>query len=224
MADYVGIVGNNYVPNTNTSTTASAANSQTILNDNFDTFVNILTAQLKSQDPLDPMDATSFTDQLVQFSGVEQAIKTNEKLEEMTQILQSNMSNAVSYLGKKATIDTSSSALTNGNAQWQFDVEENAKASIVISDNNGQIVHSADVYLPSGSQEYNWNGLDDTGVAMPDGLYTIAISARDDANQHVNVSTTATGLITALDMSTADPKVTINGKSVSLSSITRLEV
>ena len=60
--------------------TATTARQTVGLADNFDTFLQLLTTQLKSQDPLSPMDATQFTEQLVQFSGVEQAIKTNDML------------------------------------------------------------------------------------------------------------------------------------------------
>ena len=60
---------------------ATAAGARTRLSDNYDTFLVLLTAQLQNQDPLAPMDSTQFTQQLVQFSQVEQQIRTNEQLE-----------------------------------------------------------------------------------------------------------------------------------------------
>ena len=63
--------------------TAAASNDTTdasMLNDNFDQFLLLLTTQLKNQDPLAPMDSTEFTNQLVSFSGVEQQIKTNDRI------------------------------------------------------------------------------------------------------------------------------------------------
>jgi len=59
------------------------AREETGLASNFETFLKLLTTQLKNQDPLSPMDTESFTTQLVQFSAVEQAIKTNRQLEQL---------------------------------------------------------------------------------------------------------------------------------------------
>ena len=72
--------------------------------DNFDTFLQILTTQLRNQNPLDPLDTNQFTQQLVQFSGVEQQLKTNQFLEAMmTSTQNANNSQAVSYIGKIVT-------------------------------------------------------------------------------------------------------------------------
>ena len=67
-----------------TGTSATAASRQTIAQ-NFDTFLQLLTTQLKNQNPLDPLDTNQFTQQLVQFTGVEQQLKTNEFLASMNQ-------------------------------------------------------------------------------------------------------------------------------------------
>src|SRR6188768_2166970 len=76
--------------------------------DNFDTFLSILTTQLKNQNPLDPLDTNAFTQQLVQFTGVEQQLKTNEFLEALINLnSEANGGNtqAVTYIGKKISVD-----------------------------------------------------------------------------------------------------------------------
>ena len=78
---------------TSASTSASAATS---LASNFDTFLTILTAQIQNQDPLAPMDSSKFTEQLVQFSGVEQQIKSNSQLETLVKATNSNAGAALS--------------------------------------------------------------------------------------------------------------------------------
>ena len=50
---------------------------------NYDSFLKLLTAQMQYQDPTKPMDATQFVAQLASFSNVEQAIKTNNKLDSL---------------------------------------------------------------------------------------------------------------------------------------------
>ncbi len=64
---------------TGTTGTSSSDSAATSLSSNFDTFLKLLTTQMQNQDPLNPMDSAQFTQQLVQFSGVEQSIKTNQK-------------------------------------------------------------------------------------------------------------------------------------------------
>ena len=89
-----------------TSTTAvtGAAAAQKSLASNFDTFLTLLTTQLQHQDPLSPMDSTEFTQQLVQFSSVEQQISANKNLESLIALTKSRSSaDAVSYLGKSLT-------------------------------------------------------------------------------------------------------------------------
>ena len=90
-----------------TGSTQSAATQQ--LTGNFDTFLQLLTTQLQNQDPLNPMDSSQFTQQLVSFSQVEQQINTNSNLQNLISLTGANAgAGAVSYLGKDVTI-------TNGN-------------------------------------------------------------------------------------------------------------
>src|SRR5579884_3869002 len=85
------------------------------LTGNFDTFLQLLTTQLQNQDPLSPMDSTQFTQQLVEFSQVEQQINTNNNLQNLIGLTEANAgSTAVSYLGKDVTITNGNGALING--------------------------------------------------------------------------------------------------------------
>ena len=61
----------------------SSLNGVSKLAEDFDSFLNLLVTQLQNQDPLEPLDANEFTNQLVQFSGVEQQLSTNSKLDEL---------------------------------------------------------------------------------------------------------------------------------------------
>src|ERR1700744_3656694 len=84
------------------SSTQSAAQSQ--LSGNFDTFLTLLTTQLQNQDPLSPMDSTQFTQQLVEYSQVEQQINTNTNLTSLISLQQAGAGAAsVGYLGKNVT-------------------------------------------------------------------------------------------------------------------------
>src|ERR1700677_2198810 len=103
------------------STTGSSAMDQ--LSGNFDTFLQLLTTQLQNQDPLDPMDSNQFTQQLVEFSQVEQQINTNTNLQTLiTQGQSQSGAYATGYLGKTVTVSGGQGALTNGEATWNYNL------------------------------------------------------------------------------------------------------
>src|ERR1051326_3471929 len=95
-------------PPTNAPATATAAPAQTPmaqLSSNFSTFLQLLTTQLKNQDPTAPMDSNQFTQQLVEFSQVEQQMGTNTTLKRLITQGQSQIgSYATSYLGKSVSM------------------------------------------------------------------------------------------------------------------------
>src|ERR1700746_1550917 len=105
-----------------TSSTSGTSSSSTAVDDtmiasNFTTFLTLLTTQLQNQDPLSPMDSNQFTQQLVQFSQVEQQINTNDNLKSLiTQGANQTGAYAVSYLGKAVTIAGGNAPLANGQA------------------------------------------------------------------------------------------------------------
>src|ERR1700742_4679470 len=99
--------------------TASSAATATATQDvaskqlagNFDTFLTLLTTQLQNQDPMNPMDSNQFTQQLVEFSQVEQQIDTNDNLKSLISLGQSrSTADAVGYLGKAVTISNGKGA------------------------------------------------------------------------------------------------------------------
>jgi flagellar basal-body rod modification protein FlgD len=105
----------NYAALASTGSTgaAAAAGGGKEIAGNFQDFLLLLTTQLKNQSPLDPLDTNQFTQQLVQFAGVEQQLKSNDTLSSiLTAMRSSSTSNAASYIGMKVTADGSA-------APWQ---------------------------------------------------------------------------------------------------------
>ncbi|UXN75119.1 hypothetical protein N8D56_09525 [Devosia sp. A8/3-2] len=99
------------------SNTSALSGSRATIAENFDTFLNILTTQLRNQNPLDPLDTNQFTAQLVQFTGVEQQLKTNQFSESLLQSTQSSSkTDAVSYIGKQVTAAGTTAQLKDGGA------------------------------------------------------------------------------------------------------------
>ncbi len=194
--------------------------------DNFDTFLNILTTQLKNQNPLDPMDTNQFTQQLVQFTGVEQQLKTNTFLEALMNSSQnSSNTDAVSYIGKEVTANGTTATLENGGASWSFTTEaEVAEATVTIKDASGNVVYSEVGSLGEGAGNFLWDGIGSDNKPKPDGVYTITIDGKDLNNRKVPISTSTVGVVSAVDFSGVEPIFTVGGSKIRLSDVTAVKI
>lgn len=187
---------------------AQAGDSRTRLSDNYDTFLVLLTAQLQNQDPLAPMDSTQFTQQLVQFSQVEQQIRTNEQLEGLVgQYQAASAGAALSYLGRDAIIESDKTFLANGAAHWAYRLDEAASdVDIEIRDSRNRTVFTAEGLRGAGEHLFSWDGTTTNGTA-PDGAYTIVITAKDAAGEAMEKTITVREPIMGVDFSGATPLV-----------------
>lgn len=193
---------------TNTGATQAQAASEkarTQLSGDFDTFLLLLTTQLKNQDPADPMDSAEFTSQLVQFANVEQAIATNENLEKLLDMnSHSEISNAASYIGKYVEAKGDSSRLQNGVAAFSYDLDAPAfEVEIVIKNDAGRIVYKGAGPTDAGKNDVLWDGtsnVDGSGDMMPPGTYHLSVVAKDARQERVEATTYSTGFISAVDI------------------------
>jgi flagellar basal-body rod modification protein FlgD len=202
-----------------TSTSAMASSRQTIA-DNFDTFLQLLTTQLRNQNPLDPLDTNQFTQQLVQFTGVEQQLKTNDFLEAMmTSTQTANNSQAVSYVGKVVTASGAKSELVDGAAVWHFAVGAKADINATVKDANGNVVYTKSGTVNQGESVFTWDGIGNDGKQKPNGTYTVSIEARDSNGKLMPVATEMTGEVTGVDFSGTEPVLIVGGARVNLSAI-----
>jgi flagellar basal-body rod modification protein FlgD len=211
--------------NNSAASTASGVNntsSQQIAG-NFDEFLQILTTQLQNQDPLDPMDTNSFTQELVEFASVEQQIDTNTNMQTMISLQQATTDLAgLQLVGSTVTISGNSAALsnaTNSPATWTLNSPSAATANVSITNSSGQTVFNGTTSLNAGNQTYTWNGQGSNGVTWPDGNYTLSISATGASGQAVSVSTQVQGVVSAVNTSANPPTLTVGGQTVPMSSI-----
>lgn len=195
-----GIEGTNNNQQTPQVADSASAKSRTQLSGDFDTFLMLLTTQLKHQDPLEPMDSSEFTSQLVQFATVEQAIATNENLEKMLEYQQGQqINNAVSYIGRFVQAEGNSSLLRDGVATFTYELPEEAETvTVTITDEQGGVVFSGPAPKEKGKNDVLWDGTNSfNGTDMPDGTYHIAVKAKDADGQDIEATTHTTGFVTA---------------------------
>ncbi len=203
-----------------TTTASAAATSRASIANNFDTFLLLLTTQLKNQNPLDPLDTNQFTQQLVQFAGVEQQIRSNESLEALVNLNKtSQLSTAMNYVGATVTAEGATSALKSGVATWYVTAPRPASATINISDSSGNVVFTHETTLESGTNGFSWDGKMSNGQTAPEGQYTIKINAKDASGQGVTISTQFSGVVDAVDLSGSEPLLMVGTALLSLDKI-----
>lgn len=187
--------------------TSAATQASTGLNQNFDTFLTLLTQQLKNQDPLSPLDSNEFVSQLVQFSSVEQQIAQNKHLETLVDQSQVNSAtSAVGFIGKQVTLSSDTTQLANGEAKWNYTLPQDAQnAQIVVLDQAGRVVYQQDAETAAGSHDFVWDGTDNSGNTVSDGAYTIQVAAKDADDNTINADVTVQGIVTGVDFSGSDP-------------------
>jgi flagellar basal-body rod modification protein FlgD len=209
---------------TNTSAAVSGAitSSKTIAG-NFDTFLQLLTTQLKNQNPLDPLDTNQFTQQLVQFAQVEQQIRQNQQLETLISIEKSaQATTALAFVGSTVAIDGQTAALTNHQATWTFNVPKPVTTTVTIRSATGQTVYSGNFSMSTGSQTFQWDGRDATGTQWPDGNYTISITGKDAGGQTVAIPSEVEGVVDSVDLTKTPPELKVGGQAFTLDKVKRV--
>jgi flagellar basal-body rod modification protein FlgD len=210
------------------SSTAQAANSSASqqLAGNFDTFLQLLTTQLQNQNPLDPLDTNQFTEQLVEFAGVEQQINMNTNLQTLISMQQTTeATSALQLVGSTVTVSGNTATLSNATntpATWSLNAPTPATANITITSAAGTTVYNTTQALNAGAQNFTWNGQGNNGQTWPDGTYTLSVTATGANGQAVTVSSQVQGTVSGVSLATNPPTLTVGGQNVQISQITSI--
>lgn len=199
-----------------TSTPTGSGTSMSKLAENFDQFLTLLTTQLKNQDPLSPMDSAEFTNQLVQFAGVEQQINTNKNLESLlTMQKSSQVMSALSLMGKKVEVTGNNVPLQDKSATFVYTLPKAAAQTVyTISDSSGRTVYTGTGDSTVGRHEYTWNGKSSSGVQLPDGSYSLRVVAVDAAGKQIQASTWTIGKVTGVESGAKGAVLNLGGTLV----------
>jgi flagellar basal-body rod modification protein FlgD len=217
------VSGTTPLPTTKTDSSGAtlSTTADTTLAGNFQTFLTLLTTQLQNQNPLDPLDTNQFTQQLVQFAGVEQQLKTNDQLTSLVSLQQTAQSTqALGFVGKTAVVDGSTTNLVNSAASWNLSVPTNSNVAITIANSTGQNVFSGTYPVTAGdNQAFAWDGKGNDGTQWPDGKYTMTATALDTSGSPVAVSTQIQGVVNSVDLTQQPPLLSINGQTYTVNQI-----
>ena|SRR5450631_368536 len=215
------------VPSTSTTTpagsVASALNNNTEIASNFTTFLQLLTTQLKNQDPLSPMDTNQFTQQLVEFASVEQQMKSNSSLTTLVSLEQAAQStSALALVGATVVVDGSTTQLSNGKANWSLNVSKPATATVTIKDATGQTAYTSTFGVNPGTQNFTWDGHGTNGTLWPNGPYTMTATAADASGQTTAISTQIQARVDSVDLTQTPPLLSINGQTYTVNQLQKI--
>lgn len=181
---------------------ANTDNQRVTLAEDFDQFLTLLTTQLQNQDPLSPMDSTEFTNQLVQFSQVEQSINTNSKLDDLVNLqLSGAASAALGYVGLDISYISAEIAYDGSTpVDMRYSLESPATLSrINIFDEGNQLIYSQDAQTDAGAHEFTWDGRDNLGNPVPEGTYVLTVDAFDGEDNQIETTTVVTGRVKGIE-------------------------
>lgn len=211
---------------TSNATLDKINNSRNSLANNEQTFLKLLTTQLKNQDPLSPTDTSQMTSQITQMTGVEQQLVTNELLTALVGMSTGGgISEGVNLMGKQVTAEVDKSTLKNKEANWSYTQSRAATAvKIEVIDKFGKTVASI---LPDdmsgGSHTFKWDGKSTPeGVQQPEGgEYTLKVTATDSQGSEIATSAKGRleGIVTKVTNDTGVNMVWIGDTKVPIDSV-----
>lgn len=175
-------------------------------------FLKLLTTQMQHQDPLNPMDTAQYTQQLVQFSQVEQSIQQTSVLRDMlAQLSGQQLSQASGFIGREARFDSPVAGLGDEAAKWtyQFPVAPSA-VTATVTDASGNVVNVTTLD-PAASGRFEWDGMLSNGTRAPEGAYALELKATNAAGDALAPTINSVGRVNDVVASGADIMLGVNG-------------
>jgi len=203
--------------------TTNAASSK--LNADFDMFLKLLTTQMQNQDPLDPMDTAQYTQQLVQYSQVEQSIEQTKTLKEMLAAFGTqNLMQASALIGAQVETNSATSGLSAATpATWTWSATRDvASMTATIKDEKGKIIDTLPIDATGAAGAFTWDGTTSGGKKVDPGLYTLELAGKDASGAAVTTTAHAYGKVTDVELDNGTVQLTINGLKVSSSDLLRI--
>lgn len=199
-----------------------ASKAKATLAGDMDSFLLLLTTQLKNQDPLSPLEPTEFTNQLVQFASVEQQIATNENMEQLLKVQNAALASAVvGFIGTEVlTKNAGKIPLQDSKAEFEYTLTNNAANVVMtIMDDNGRVMFTKAGETNVGTHKVTWDGKDALGRAVPDGVYNISITPIAFPGSTIDHTSKIKAKITGVSMANGNTTMEATGLPIELDKI-----
>ena len=184
-----------------TGLTGANATAQQQIAETMDNFLLMLTTQLQNQDPLSPMDNAEFTNQLIGFSTVEQAIAQNQKLDDLMAIMGGSLTHGLlDYMGLLVEVSGSGFPFEGRPAEMAYAVGDGATAvNLSIRDTNGHVVWTGEGETGAGKHWLTWEGVDADGEPLPAGEYFLSAEAVNADGEAIATRTFVTAMVSGVE-------------------------
>lgn len=192
-------------------------------------FLKLLIEQMKNQDPMNPMDSQEYASSLAQFTQLEEMQNLNTVTEQGLQadvILAQSINNTLSatLVGQSVKAAGDQVLVNDGDAgDITFDLASSGKVNVSILNSAGEVVRTIETNtLGSGDQSISWNGKDDDGHSLPDGSYTLQLTATNAAGESIRVSPYLIGKVEAVRYESTGAVLVINGQRIGFGDVVEI--
>lgn len=207
---------------------SGSAMSKNKLDADYQSFLKLLIAQVSNQDPLEPMDSTTFVSQLAQLTQVEQTITTNTNLEKIDKRL-SNVEalSDVQLIGREVTVPSDRIELRDGKATINYALSRDAtNVAVTIKTSDGIVLRelTGQPGLAGVAHEVEWDGRDSEGLPVVSTAFVVSVAASDDTGKAVAYQTTSASRVEQLTFRDGQPLLILrNGAEAFAASVTAVQ-
>lgn len=195
----------------------------------FNMFLKMLTTQMQNQDPLNPMDTSEYTNQLVQFSQVEQTIQQTGTLKDiLSRLTTQDMAQASGFIGRQVEFASATSGLSaTAPASWGYAPARPVEGLVATITNAAGVVVDTRAIEADGSADgkagrFAWDGKLPNGARAADGAYTLTFAGTDAAGNGVPVTVTSIGTVGEVVTARGSVSLGVNGVRLPASTLLRV--
>jgi flagellar basal-body rod modification protein FlgD len=183
----------------------------------FNTFLTLLTTQIKNQSPTDPLDTNQMTNQLVQFASVEQQISMNQNLQRLLALEQtSQLTASAPLIGQMVSVEAEQITLQSGAGSLNLPAAGASQTALVTIRGSGdRVLRQETVPLGSAPKTWSWDGKGSDGLALPDGAYKVSVTGVAIGGKPEALPFTTVGKVTGAERAGGDLKLLLGQLQVS---------
>ena len=192
-----------------------------------DAFMKLMLAQMKNQDPTNPLKSHEMAAQLAQFSSLEQLQNINTTLGELQKGQKPQESfQALNFIGKGVSGDSAKVIRSKGDKDhdFTFNLNDDAKdVEIKVRNQEGEVVRSVQLHdMKKGENKWTWNGKGESGAPSPVGEYTFLIEAKASNGKKLFVKTDFDGVISGVSYSAEGPVLMVGNQTIKLKDVKKI--
>lgn len=192
-----------------------------------DAFFKLMLAQLKNQDPMNPLKNHEMAAQLAQFSSLEQMTNMNTTLTKLEgKATQPENFQALNLIGKTVAGDSSKVVRTQFDKEHDFNFnlpQDASEATVKLFGTRGEMLREYKLTnLKAGENKLTWNGNNESGIKQPAGEYSFKVEAKNSVGGKIPVSTQFKGEITGLSFSAEGPVLQVGSQTIKMKDISQI--